>query len=108
MVLVDLHHLLLCCCSADSPNVRISILSLLFILISLTLDYELLVSYAYTTHDVVPLIIIGIVLFVTKLLLFPIIQKTDRPLVMGNYSDPMKLDKFTSVNLKRWQTRAQL
>lgn len=81
---------------------RISILSLLFILISLTLDYELLVSYAYTTHDVVPLIIIGIVLFVTKLLLFPIIQKSDKHLVMGNYSNAMKPDKFTSVNFKRW------
>jgi hypothetical protein len=26
---------------------------------------------------------------------------------MGNYSDTMKLDKFTGVNFKRWQTKAQ-
>jgi hypothetical protein len=82
--------------------VRISILYLSFILISLTLDSELLMSYAYTKHNVVPPIIVGIILFVTKLLLFPIIQKSDKHLVMGNYSNAMKPDKFTSVNFKRW------
>jgi hypothetical protein len=27
---------------------------------------------------------------------------------MGKYFDAIKLDKFTGVNFKRWQTRAQL
>jgi hypothetical protein len=29
-------------------------------------------------------------------------------LMMGNYSNAMKPDKFTGVNFKRWKTRAQL
>jgi hypothetical protein len=50
------------------------ILSLSFILVflqSLGKDYELLVSYTYKKHVVVRLIIVGINLFITKLLLFP-------------------------------------
>jgi hypothetical protein len=53
------------------------ILSLSLILVflqSLALDYELLVSYTYTKHDVVSLIIVRINLFIAKLLLFPIIK----------------------------------
>jgi hypothetical protein len=42
------------------------------------------------------------------LLLFPTIQKPDRHLVMGNYADAMKPDKFTCVKLMRWQTITQL
>jgi hypothetical protein len=47
-------------------------------------------------------------LCITKLLSFPTIQKPDRHLVMAGFSDAMKLEKFTGVNFKRWQTRAQL
>jgi hypothetical protein len=51
-------------------------------------------------HVVVPFIIVEMNLFIAKLLLFPTIQKP-RHLVMGNYSNAMKLDKFTGVNFKR-------
>ena len=78
-------------------------------ILSLALVYELLVSYTYIKHVVVScIIIIGINLFISKLLLFPTIQKLDRHLVVGNYSNAMKPNKFTGVNFKRWQTRAQL
>jgi hypothetical protein len=40
-------------------------------------------------------IIVKINLFITKLLLFPTIQKHDSHLVMGNYSEAMKSDNFT-------------
>jgi hypothetical protein len=77
--------------------------------LSLELVYELLVSDTYMKHVVVSCIInIGINLFISKLLLFPTNQKSDRHLVMGNYSNAMKLDKFTGVNSKRWKTRIQL
>jgi hypothetical protein len=77
--------------------------------LSLALVYELLVSYTYTKHVFVScIIIIGINLFIYKLLLFPTNQKPDRHLVMGNYSNAMKPDKFTGVNSKRCQTRVQL
>jgi hypothetical protein len=67
------------------------------------------VSYTYIKHVAFScIIIIGINLFISKLLLFPTIKKPDRHLVMGNYSDAMKPDKFTGVNFKRWQIRAQL
>jgi hypothetical protein len=82
-------------------TIRMYILSLSFVLIflqSLALDYGLLVSYSYMNHVVVPLIIVGINLFITKLLLFPTIQKPDRHLVMANHSDAMKSDKFVGVN----------
>jgi hypothetical protein len=59
-------------------------------------------------HVVVLFIIVKIDLFITNLLLFPTIQKPDRRLVMENYSNEMKPDKFTGVNFKRCQTRAQL
>jgi hypothetical protein len=62
----------------------------------------------FMKHDVVHFIIAGYILFITKLLLFPTIQKLDRHLVMANYSDAIKPDKFTGVNFKRWQMRAQL
>jgi hypothetical protein len=64
------------------------------------------VDYRYVKHVVVPFIIIGINLFITRLLLFPTIQKPYRDLVTGNYSYAMKPYKFTGVNFKRWQTRA--
>ena len=42
-------------------------------------------------------------------LLFPTIQKPNRHLVMTKwYVDVMKPNKFTGVNFKRWQKRAQL
>jgi hypothetical protein len=78
-------------------------------ILSLALVYELLVSYTYTKHAAISCIIIfKINLFICKLILFPSIQKPDRHLVMGNYSDAMKPYKFTGVIFKRWQTRVQL
>jgi hypothetical protein len=48
-------------------------------ILSLALLYELLVSCTSTKHAVVSCIIIGgINLFISKLLLFPTIQKLDR------------------------------
>jgi hypothetical protein len=57
-------------------------------------------------YVVVLFLIVGINFCVTKLLLFSTIQKPDRHLVMTIFSDVMKSEKFTSVNFKRWQTRA--
>jgi hypothetical protein len=57
------------------------ILPLLFILVflqSLALHYEMLVSYTFMKHATVHFIIVGIILFINKLLLFPTIQKLDR------------------------------
>jgi hypothetical protein len=59
-------------------------------------------------YVVVLFLIIRINLCVTKLLLFPTIQKPDRHLVMTGFSDATKPKKFTGVNFKRWQMRAQL
>jgi hypothetical protein len=59
-------------------------------------------------YVVVLVLNIKINLYITKLLLFPIIQKPKRHLVMARYSNAMKPEKFTDVNFKRWQTRAQL
>jgi vacuolar-type H+-ATPase subunit I/STV1 len=53
--------------------VRMSTLSLSFILVflqSLALDYELPVSYTFMKHVIFYFIIVGIILFITKLLLF--------------------------------------
>jgi hypothetical protein len=99
MVLVDPLRLLLPYSSADNPIVSMCIL--------IFLQSLALVSYTYVQHVVI-FIIVEIILFITNLLLFPTIQKLDRHLVMGNYSNEMKPDKFTSVNFKRWQMRAQL
>ena len=52
--------------------------------------------------------IVGINLFITKLMFIPTIQKPYRHLVMAGFSDTMKPEKFTGVDFKRWQTRAQL
>jgi hypothetical protein len=57
------------------------ILPLLFILVflqSLALHYEMLVSYTFMKLATVHFIIVGIILFINKLLLFPTIQKLDR------------------------------
>jgi hypothetical protein len=70
--LSDLLRLLLLYSSADNPAVSMCI-SIFFQ--SLALVYELLVDYRYVKHDVIPFLIVGINLFITKLLLFPIIQK---------------------------------
>jgi vacuolar-type H+-ATPase subunit I/STV1 len=56
---------------------KMSILPLSFILVflqSLALDYKLLVSYTFMKHVVVHFIIVGIILFITKLLLSPIVR----------------------------------
>jgi uncharacterized membrane protein YjdF len=106
IVLAGLARLLLRRSSTDNPTIR---MFMRIFILSLALVYELLMSYTYTKHVVVPcIIIIGINLFINKLLLFPTIQKHDRHLVMANYSDAMKPDKFIVVNFKRWQTKAQL
>jgi hypothetical protein len=57
-------------------------------------------------HVIVLFINFRINLCITKLLLFLTIQKPDKHLVMAGFSDAMKLEKFTGVNFKRWQTRA--
>lgn len=57
---------------------------------------------------VVHFIIVRMILFITKFLIYPTIQKTDRHLVIGNYSDAMKPYEFMGVNFKRWQMRAQM
>ena len=96
-----------------------SILSLLFGFISfllLALDpvnliqIVVLVSIHISVIHVVSLfLVVGINLCIAKLLLFPTIQKPDRHLAMTKgYTDAMKPEKFTGVNFKRWQTRAQL
>jgi hypothetical protein len=53
-------------------------------------------------YVVVLFLIVGINFCITKLLLFPTIQKLDRHLVMAGFSDAMKPEKFTGVNFKRW------
>ena len=96
-----------------------SILSLLFSFISfllLALDPVNLIQIGVLVlihisiiHVVSLIFIVGINLCIAKLLLFPTIQKLDRHLAMTKgYTDAMKLEKFTSVNFKRWQTRAQM
>jgi len=55
---------------------------------------------------VVLFLIVKINLCITKLLLFPTIQKPYRHLVMAGFSDAMKPEKFTAVNFKRWQMSA--
>jgi hypothetical protein len=107
IVLAGLHLLVLHCSCTDNPIIRMFIH--VFIL-SLSLVYELIVSYTYSNNAMVSciIIIIRINLFISKLLLFPTIQKPDRHLVMGNYADAMKPDKFTCVNFKRWQMITQL
>ena len=60
-------------------------------------------------HVVSLFLVVRINLCIAKLLLFPTIQKPDRHLAMTKgYTDAMKPEKFTGVNFKRWQTRAQL
>jgi len=96
---------------ADNPTVRISKLSLLIDLVFfmlLALGYVVPVVYSSMSPAVAPFMIVGINLFITKLLFIPTIQKPYRHLVMAGFSDAMKPEKFTGVNFKRWQTRAQL
>jgi hypothetical protein len=94
---------------ADNPTVKMSILSLLFVLASfllLALDgvtlsqiVVLVLNHISMFHVVGLFLIVGINLCIAKSLLFPTIQKPDRQ---------MKSEKFTGVNFKRWQMRAQL
>ena len=57
-------------------------------------------SYIYDTCWF--FLIVGINLYIAKLLLFPAIQKPDRHLAMTKgYTDAMKPEKFTGVNIKR-------
>jgi len=54
-------------------------------------------------------LVVRINLYIAKLLLFPTIQKLGRHLAMTKgYTDAKKQEKFTGVNFKRWQMRAQL
>jgi len=103
----------------DNPTIRMSILSLLFGLISfllLALDpvnliqiVVLVLIHISVIHVVSLFLVVRINLCIAKLLLFPTIQKPDRHLAMTKgYTDAMKPEKFTGVNFKRWQTRAQL
>jgi len=96
-----------------------SILSLLFGFISfllLALDpvnliqiVVLVLIYIFVIHVINLFLVVGINLCIVKLLLFPTIKKPDRHLAMTKgYTDAMKPEKFTGVNFKRWQTRAQL
>jgi hypothetical protein len=64
---VNLIHLLLRYSSIDNPTVSMCISVFLQ---SLALVYELLVDYRYVKHVVDPFIIVGINLFITRLLLF--------------------------------------
>ena len=74
----------------------------------LALGYVVPVVYSSMSPAVAPFMIVRINLFITKLLFIPTIQKPYRHLVMAGFSDAMKPEKFTGVNFKRWQTRAQL
>jgi hypothetical protein len=88
-----------------------SILSVLFVLMfllllvldSLSLPWivMLVINHTPMVH-VVLFLIVGINLCVTKLRLFPTIQKPFRHLVMAGFSDAMKSEKFAGVNFKRW------
>ena len=40
--------------------------------------------------------------------LYITIQKPDRHFAMAGFAEAMKLEKFTGVNFKRWQTRVKL
>jgi hypothetical protein len=104
---------------ASTTPLRMFILSLLFVLASfllLALDgvtlsqiIMLVLNHISMFHVVGLFLIVGINLCIIKSLLFPTIQKPDRHLAMTKgYTDAMKLEKFTGVNFKRWQTRAQL
>jgi hypothetical protein len=61
----------------------------------------LVINHTPMIHVVVLFLIVGINLCITKLLLFPTIQKPYRHLVITGLSDAMKPEKFTSVNFKR-------
>jgi hypothetical protein len=65
-------------------------------------------SNAFMKYDVVYFIIIKIILFIIKFMLFPTIQNLIQPLVMTNHSHAMKSNKFIGVNFNIWQTRAQM
>jgi len=86
-------------------------LSLLFDLVffmSLALCCVVPVVYSPLSPVVASFMIVGINLFITRLMFIPTIQKPYRHLVMAGFFDAMKPEKFTGVNFKRWQTRAQL
>jgi hypothetical protein len=79
-----------------------SILSLSFILIflhSLSLDYELLVSYSFSKHVVVALIIVGINLFITKLLLFTTALRHIQLGVLDRFLKYKRQLKYNMINL---------
>ena len=76
--------------------------------LSLSQIIVLVLNHTPMIYAVVLFLIVRINLCVTKLLLFPTIQKPDWHLVMAGFSDAMKMVKFTGVNFKRWQTRGQL
>jgi hypothetical protein len=61
----------------------------------------LVINHTPMIHAVVLFLIVRINLCITKLLLFPIIQKPNRHLVITGLYDAMKPEKFTSVNFKR-------
>lgn len=87
---------------------KLSLLIDLVFFVSLALGCVVPVVYSPMSPAVAPFMIVGINLFITKLLFIPTIQKPYRHLVMAGFSDAMKPEKFTGVNFKRWQTRAQL
>ena len=117
-VFVDLHRRsassTLALSSVDNPTVRMSLFALVFLLLlalgslSLSRIIVLVLHHTPMIYAVVLFLLVSTNLCVTKLLLFPTIQKPDRHLVMVVFSDAMKPEKFTGVNSKRWQTRAQL
>jgi hypothetical protein len=61
----------------------------------------LVINHTPMVHVVVLFLIVGINLCVTKLRLFPTIQKPFRHLVIAGFSDAMKSEKFAGVNFKR-------
>ena len=87
---------------------KLSLLIDLVLFMLLALGIVVPVVYSSMSPAVAPFMIVGINLFITKLLFIPTIQKLYRLLVMAGFSDAMKPEKFTGVNFKRWQTRAQL
>ena len=87
---------------------KLSLLINLVFFLSLALVCVVPVVFSPLSLTVAPFMIVGINWFITKLLFIPTIQKPYTHLVMAGFSDAMKPEKFTGVNFKRWQTRAQL
>ena len=87
---------------------KLSLLINLVFFLSLAQVCVVLVVYSPLSPVVASFMIVGINLFITRLMFIPTIQKPYRHLVMAGFSNAMKPEKFTGVNFKRWQTRAQL